>query len=185
MNESPHMLDFVKAMSDADRLRMIGVLTLHSATVKQIASELDMPFREAFNHLSFLEFVGAVRKMEDLYVLDSKALESLSRDQLGGERETYVPAPNLDEKSRRVLKACLAADGRIKRLPSSIGRPEQFRIVLEYLIQAFTPGVTYTEREVNNIIRCFHEDTAGLRRDLVDAGLLARDRDGSRYWRPS
>jgi hypothetical protein len=43
---------------------------------------------------------------------------------------------------------------------------------------------SYTEKEVNMILARFHEDTPGLRRDLVDAGLLARERDGSRYWRP-
>jgi hypothetical protein len=36
---------------------------------------------------------------------------------------------------------------------------------------------------VNQILRRFHEDTSGLRRDLVDANLLARISDGSRYWR--
>ena len=183
MNNLPNMLDFVKAMSDADRLRIIGVLVQRSASVKQIASELDMPFRDAFNHLSYLEFVGAVRRTEDLYTLYSKAFESLSRGQFSDEREIYIPAPNLDENSRRVLQACLNPDGSIKRLPSSIGKPAQFRILLEYLIQAFTPGRTYSEKEVNGIIRRFNEDTAGLRRDLVDAGLLDRARDGSRYWR--
>jgi hypothetical protein len=43
--------------------------------------------------------------------------------------------------------------------------------------------VNYTEKEVNTILRRFHLDTAGLRRDLVDANMLARESDGSRYWR--
>jgi hypothetical protein len=55
--------------------------------------------------------------------------------------------------------------------------------VLEYLLAAFEPGVTYTEKEVNSIIRRFHEDIAGLRRDLVDAKMMSRERDGSKYWR--
>ncbi len=37
--------------------------------------------------------------------------------------------------------------------------------------------------EVNDILKHFNEDIAGLRRDLVDARLLGRERDGSRYWR--
>ncbi len=183
MNENPNMLDFVKAMSDADRLRIIGVLAQHSATVKQIASELDMTFRDAFNHLSYLEFVGAVRKTDDVYDLDSKAFESLSKNQFSGQRETYVPAPELDEKTRKVLKIYLNADGSIRQIPSSVDKAAQFRIILEYLIRAFAPGVDYTEKEVNAIIKRFNEDISGLRRDLVDAGLLARESNGSRYWR--
>ncbi|MBI3739082.1 MAG: DUF2087 domain-containing protein [Chloroflexi bacterium] len=172
-------------MSDADQLRVIGVLAQHSATVKQVASELNLSVRETFNHLSYLEFVGAVRKTDDVYVLDSRALEALSKNQFGDERKTYVPAPELDENSRKVLKAYLNADGYIRQIPSSVDKPAQFRVVLEYLVQAFSPGVDYTEKEVNAIIKRFHEDFAGLRRDLIDAGLLQRESDGSRYWRPS
>ena len=65
MNENPGMLDFVKAMSDADRLRIIGVLAQRSARVADVAAELGMPVRDAFDHLEFLHFVGVVRKNED------------------------------------------------------------------------------------------------------------------------
>jgi len=34
------------------------------------------------------------------------------------EKETYIPVPDLDEKSRKVLVSCLEPDGTIKRLPS-------------------------------------------------------------------
>jgi hypothetical protein len=79
-----------------------------------------------------------------------------------------------------VLVSCLEPDGTIKRLPS---QPSQLKVILNYLVQAFTPNVDYTEKEVNTIIRRFHVDVSGLRRDLVDAGLMDRERDGSRYWR--
>jgi hypothetical protein len=182
MDKTPDMLDFVKAMSDADRLRIIGVLSQRSATVKQVATELNLSIREAFNHLSYLEFVGAVQKTDDLYILDSDALESLSKAQFSAKRKTYVPAPELDEKTRKVLAAHLNPDGTIKQIPL---QPAKLRVILNYLIAAFTPGMDYTEKEVNTILRRFHEDTASLRRDLVDAGLLARESDGLRYWRPS
>ncbi len=181
MNETPNMLDFVKATSDADRLRIIGVLARHSATIKQIASELNMTFRDAFDHLSYLESVGVVRETDDLYALDSDALESLSKKQFSHQREAYIPAPNLDERTRKVLAAHLNPDGTIKQIPLQTAK---LCMILNYLVAAFEPNVNYTEKEVNAIIKRFNEDTAGLRRDLVDAGLLARESDGSRYWRP-
>jgi len=51
------------------------------------------------------------------------------------------------------------------------------------LVAVFEPGVNYTEKEINTIIRRFNVDTAGLRRDLIDSGLLARESNGSKYWR--
>ena len=68
----------------------------------------------------------------------------------------------------------------MRQIPS---QPSTLRAVLDYLIPAFTFGVDYTEKEVNAILRRFHDDTASLRRELVEAGLLARESDGSRYWR--
>jgi hypothetical protein len=79
----------------------------------------------------------------------------------------------------------LNADGTIRQVPNSRTQAAKFRIVLEYLLAAFEPGVFYTEKEVNSILRRFHEDVSGLRRDLIDTKLLARERDGSKYWRPA
>ena len=67
-------------------------------------------------------------------------------------------------------------------MPNSRTQSARFRMMLDYLMTAFAAEGIYTEKEVNAIIRNYHEDTAGLRRDLVDAGLLGRERDGSRYW---
>jgi hypothetical protein len=187
MQNQPDMLDFVKAMSDADRLRIIGVLAHQSADAARVAAELGMPLRDAFGHLAFLEHVGVVRLADESYSLDAGGLEALSKRQLkGGQlkggREAYVPAPGLADHSRKVLTTCLKADGAIRQIPS---QPAKLRVLLEYLMAAFTPGVDYTEKEVNTVLRRFHLDVAGLRRDLIDSGLMAREGDGSRYWRVS
>jgi hypothetical protein len=180
MSAELDMLDFVKAMSDADRLRIIGVLAHGPAGAAQVSAELGLPPSEVFNHLAHLEHVGAVRKSGERYELDSAGLVSLSKRQFGGGRAAYTPAPDLDRRARRVLSAHLNVDGTVRSLPS---QPARLRVILKYLAAAFTPGVNYTEKEVNTILRRFHVDVSGLRRDLIDAGLLARESDGSRYWR--
>jgi len=182
MSESHEILDFVKAMADVDRLRIIGVLAKRRANKSEIANHLNMPLRDAVDHLSFLEQVGVIRLKDNLYEFNSNKLEGLARNQLHEEKLEYVPVPDLDEKSRKVLVSCLEPDGTIKRLPS---QATQLKVILNYLVQAFMPDASYTEKEVNTIIRRFHVDVSGLRRDLVDAGLLDRERDGSRYWRSS
>lgn len=180
MND-PQMLDLLKALTDADRLRIVGVLTRSRANAQEIAGRLNLPFRDVYNHLAFLEYVGVVKLNDNLYELQTDKLEGLARQKFGPEQSEYVPAPELDEASRKVLTAYLNPDGSIRQIP--VQKPARLKVILDYLIQAFTPGVDYTEREVNQIIARFHADTAGLRRDLVEAGLLARISDGSRYWR--
>jgi len=178
---SQEMVDFVKAISDSDRLRIIGVLAQAPTPAKQVAEQLKLPFRDAINHLSFLSQVGILHEQDGVYELDTLGMKKLARSQFLDRRESYIPAPDLDQKARKVLATYLNPDGTIRQIPQ---QPAKLKVILDYLITAFAPGQNYTEKEVNTLIRRFHLDVSGLRRDLVDAGLLARERDGSRYWRP-
>lgn len=75
--------------------------------------------------------------------------------------------------------AKLLKDGRITEMPV---RPARRRALLEYLTRrAFEPGVSYGEPEVNIALRQYWDDTAALRRYLVQGGLLTRSADGRAY----
>jgi hypothetical protein len=50
-------------------------------------------------------------------------------------------------------------------------------------VQVFEPGARYPEKQVNEILSRFNEDTARLRRNLVDFKLMARQGGGGEYWR--
>jgi hypothetical protein len=176
------MIEFVKALSHADRLRVLGLLARKPATAQEISSALGMPFREVAQHLAMLAHGGILQEQDEVWSLDAKNVENISRRQCAGQpREAYTPAPDVSEKTRKILAAYLQADGSIKQLPSDANK---LQVILNYLLEAFTPGVIYTEKEVNMIIRRFHIDTAGLRRDMIDRGMLKRKSDGSQYWRP-
>ncbi len=179
MNEQPQVLDFIKAVSDPDRLRVIGVLAQHPATIRSVAAQLDMSFRDALNHLGMLEFAGVVHKDGDTFSLDAAALEKLSKQQFAGQA-AFPIASDLDPKARRVLDTFLKTEVEHRQLPAQASK---LRIVLDHVVTAFDPETQYTEKEVNAILRLIYPDVASLRRALVDAGLLNRESDGSRYWR--
>ncbi len=177
MNE---MLDYVKAMSDPNRLRIIGLLSQKSATRAEVAEKLKLSPKDSLTHLGFLEFIGVITQTDGVFTLNNDKLAVLAKEKLAEARPSYVPAENLDERSKKVLKAHLNVDGSIKQVPL---QPAKLRVILGYLIPFFEFDTNYTEKEVNTILRRFNEDTAGLRRDLVDTGLLDRESNGSRYWR--
>lgn len=177
MNE---MLDYVKALSDPDRLRIIGLLSQGSATRAEIAERLKLSPKDSLTHLGFLEFVGAISQTEGVYSMNDGRLAALAREKLAESRPSFIPPEGMDEKSRKVLKAHLNADGSIKQVPL---QPAKLKVILDYLVQFFEFDTNYTEKEVNAIIRRFNVDTAGLRRDLIEAGMMERESDGSRYWR--
>lgn len=180
MDEQPEILSFVKAMASAERLRIIGVLVRGRATQSEIAGQLHLPIREVFNHLSFLVHVGIVTESNGIYDLDEKAIESLARGHFEGRRAEYIPPRNEQEDVRKVLKNFLNADGSLKQIPPM---GNKLFIILNFIVDAFAFDTNYTEKEVNTILRRFHIDTAALRRYLVDNGLLARESNGTRYWR--
>jgi hypothetical protein len=179
MNDQPEMLSFVKAMASAERLRIVGVLVRGAATQPEIAKQLHMPVRDVFNHLSFLTHVGIVQEREGVYDLDEKAIESFARGQFEGTRPSYEGKQE-SEDVRKVLKNFLNADGSLKQIPP---QGNKLLIILNFIVDAFAFDTNYTEKEVNTILRRFHVDTAALRRYLVDQGLMARESDGTRYWR--
>lgn len=177
MNTQTEVLDFVKAMASAERLRVIGALVRGRATQAEIAGQLHVPVRDVFDHLAFLAHVGVVREEDGVYELDEKAIDSLARGQFEGRRPQYEEKP---EDVRKVLKAYLNADGMIKQIPLE---KKKLLVILNFIVDAFAFDANYTEKEVNTILRRFNVDTAALRRYLVDHGFMARESDGSKYWR--
>ena len=83
-------------------------------------------------------------------------------------RERGAADATVDEQ--RVLRN-FVVDGRLVRLPA---RYEQKRVVLGYVARRFEKGREYAERDVNALLSELHDDTAALRRYLVDEGLLER-----------
>jgi hypothetical protein len=174
------MLPFTKALADADRLRIVGLLTQKPAYLSEISQTLDLHPAHTGHHLNLLRQAGVVQLVEGVYQLEAERLEKLARRQFEGRRPTYPVEPDLEEKRRRILAAHLNLDGTIKQIPA---QPARRQVLLEHVINAFSPGENYNEKEVNLILAHFHPDTAALRRYLVDAGMLGRESNGSRYWR--
>ncbi len=84
-----------------------------------------------------------------------------------------------DMHAQKVLHTCLDANGRFKRLPA---KPKQLLVLLNHMAQGLQAGKLYSEHEINQLVARFHDDISGLRRDMIDAGILARKVDGSVYW---
>ena len=69
------------------------------------------------------------------------------------------------------------------RLTTIPARRSRREIVLRILARRFEHGRTYREAEVNQILKGAHPDFCTLRRELVMANHIKREK--GRYWRPS
>lgn len=181
MNEK-EMLDFVKALADADRLRIIRLLVQNPASLSEINAALGFHPSDTHRNLDQLLQSGVIRLAGDGYELDSEALEKLSSRQFEGKHAAFTPDEALERNQRQFLAAHLNPDGTLRQIPL---QPAKRQVILDYLLNAFSVDANYTEKEFNLILVHFYPDTAALRRYLVDAGMLARETNGSRYWRPA
>lgn len=92
-----------------------------------------------------------------------------------------IPA---EEFPKRLAALCLSGIG-----PGFPRRQRDTQVLLQSMAMCFQPGEHYTERNVKEILCSWLEaagpraelDHAMMRRALVDAGYLVRDRAGSTY----
>ena len=179
------LLTFYKAMADANRLKIVGLLAGRSYSVEELAALLDLRPSTVSHHLAKLAEAGLVTARTEsyynVYQLEEKALEERTRRLLSRQDFTSAVADmDLDTYDRKVVTDYTRRDGSLKSIPA---QRKKLEAVLRYVVKAFQPGKRYSERKVNEILGRFHEDTATLRRELVGYHLLEREGGGGAYWR--
>ena len=181
---SDQLLAFYKALADANRLKIIGLLAQGEYAVEQIAEMLGLRASTVSHHLSRLLKAGLVSARPESYYntyrLEIGALESMSQRLLARETITALATGvDMDAYDRKVRNSFLDSEGRILTYPAQRKKSEA---VLRHVARAFKPGVRYTERQVNEILSSYYDDRATLRRDLVAHGIMEREGGGGRYW---
>lgn len=162
-------------LAEPERLAVIAALALGADTLPDVADRAGIDLPAAAKALRRLEGSGLVSTQDRRIVFHPELFAQAAR------AEAPRPAPQdqgiTDPATASVLRA-FVRDGRLVGIPAAAGRR---RVLLEYLVGMFEPGVRYPEKEVDAMLRAWHPDHASLRRYLVDAGLMARE--SGEYWR--
>jgi predicted transcriptional regulator len=176
--------EFFKALSDMTRLKIVGLLMQRPYSVEELSALVGLRSSTVSHHLSVLSRTGLVCARGEsyyrVYELDFEAVQEKAQRLLSEETfATFAAGIDLDAYDREVLEAYLLPDGRLKQIPS---QRKKLDVILRFIFKDFEADRQYTEAEVNAIIAKYSEDIAGLRRDLIEAGMLKRDKRGSAYW---
>lgn len=182
------LLEFVKVLSNIDRLKVVGLLAVEPLSMAQIAERLGWAVRAAKNHLDYLVFFGLVKadqvdlpstlETSRMYQLNIDWLREASRRMLAGSRPRLSKDDFEGEDfDRKVLSEWMKPEGTLKAIPQ---QRKKLLVILRHLLKVFEPGQRYPEKQVNELLKRFHPDYAALRRYMVDEGLLGR-KDGI-YW---
>jgi hypothetical protein len=173
----PDAATIVGLLADDDRRRVVAALVLGGSTLDEVRASTGLTSRRAATALARLVAGDlVVRGDRGEYVLLGEAFR-LAAVAAAPERPPPDPTDDVPEDDARILRRYFRG-GRLTQIPSQRARR---RVVLDRLAQEFDVGSRYSERQVNAILRRFHDDVASLRRFLVDEGFL--DRAGGEYWR--
>lgn len=175
------LLAALKALSDPQRLRIVGLLAGRACSVESLAAELALPLATVVRHVRVLRSVGLVRadgaSRGTALELRIDTLQGIGRqlDELEhGADRSAVAGPDgesLASDDAKVLRGYLE-DGRLTTIPA---QEKKRLVVLRWLRdRVFTEDREYPEKEVNQRLALFHPDVASLRRGIVDAGLASR-----------
>jgi biotin operon repressor len=182
---SDEVVTFFKALADANRLKIVGLLAQQPYSVEELAALLNLKASTVSHHLAKLAQVGLVSAKTEsyynVYQLDEKALQSKSRDLFSQENlAASVVDVDADAYDNKVIKDYVRKDGSLKIIPA---QRKKLEAILRYIVKAFEVNKRYSEKQVNEILSQYHEDTASLRRELVGYGLMKREGGGGDYWR--
>jgi DNA-binding HxlR family transcriptional regulator len=177
------LLAFFKALADANRLKIVGLLAQQPYSVEQLAAMLNLRPSTVSHHLSKLSEAGLVsghtESYYNVYQLESETLRGIAQSLLSSDTLPAAAAMvDTHAYSRNVLHDFLLPDGRLKSIPA---QRKKLEAVLQYIAQEIAPGLRYSEKQINEILSRFHADTATLRRELIGYRILARA--GGEYWK--
>jgi hypothetical protein len=170
--------ELLRALADPERLALAGALALGPATVRELGDRSGLPLSRVRRHLARLSAVGLARVDLDrrTYRLEAETLRRAAQE-VGPPREPGVALGAASEDEEAVLRHFIVG-GRLREIPA---KRSKRLIILDRLALEFDVGVRYTERQVNDTLKRFHDDYVSLRRYLVDGQLLSRER--GEYWR--
>ncbi len=152
----------VPAMIERDlrQLEDSGLIIVEQWAASKHGQE-PLPLRVRFN-LDYLKATAGV--ISTLHQLQAQAQPATER-------------AKLDERAKTLSR--FMKDGKLIALPVGLKRQTY---ILEEIAKAFQPNRTYTEREVDDILKVIYEyDYCTIRRFLVDSELL--NREAGVYWK--
>src|SRR5574338_660835 len=128
------LVNFFKALADANRLKIVGVLARGPQSVEQIAEILALHPSTISHHLSRLSKAGLVSARAEgyysVYQLEIKELEDMARRLLEQDTLPSVTADvDMDAYDRKVLKTFMTPEGQLKAFPA---QQKKLEVMLRY-----------------------------------------------------
>jgi DNA-binding CsgD family transcriptional regulator len=163
-------------------------LLLEGKSDKEIGNALGIAQSTVRNHRFKLREKEKQAKifLSLMSLLTEKSNTSISKTDDGALDELHSSATMIDdrysitEKEReKTISTYMDSTGKLLQIPA---REKKKLIILREITKHFKVDATYTENEIDRILkRIYEEDYVGIRRALIEYGFMDRTSDGSVY----
>ncbi|TCP58224.1 hypothetical protein EV586_102677 [Tumebacillus sp. BK434] len=167
------MLEFHKALADANRLKIVMLLAAGSLSGQEIAEKLGLTPATVTHHMNLLRNAMVVKGVREKNTIYFELLEKELQTKLQSimRRVEQVKRTSSSEREK-VVQNFFDADGKLKNIPS---QRKKKLFVFEHLLQGLEIGHPYTEKEIDEYINRFHEDHCTIRREFVMNHYMYRE----------
>ncbi|HXV64838.1 MAG TPA: metalloregulator ArsR/SmtB family transcription factor [Vicinamibacteria bacterium] len=167
----------LKALADATRLRMVGLMVDRGRSGQELASILGVSPPTISHHLQVLRKAGLLKEERDspytFYTVELSTLQRGIRQVTDKKRvRRFAERVGLPEDKRRVLGNFFHGS-RLLQIPAQRRKQE---IVLEEILRRLPRRNVYEERQLSRWLEAIHEDYASLRRGFIDGRYMERSR---------
>ncbi|MBY3621453.1 metalloregulator ArsR/SmtB family transcription factor [Acinetobacter sp. CUI P1] len=176
------IVNYHKTLADPTRLRLLLLLSQGEMHGQALAEKLNLSQPTVTHHAAKLREAALIKERRDKNTVYFK----LNPEFISSGAEASLQfifskgARNMEEKSpenslkESVLRNFFAKDGRLRQIPAQYKKK---LIALQYMVEKLEPGVVYTEKEINEFIKQFHEDFATIRREFIMHQFMYREND--------
>lgn len=170
------LVNFHKAVGDKTRIRIITLLKGGPLHGQAIAGKLGLTAPTISHHITKLRESNIIyerREKNTIYFyLDEKRLVNMAEAIVKiGSTDMDTNFHVEDVEKHKVLKNFIQTDGKLKTIPA---QRKKKLIILEFLVKQLEVGKTYTETEINEFIKKYHEDFATIRREFIMCQFMFR-----------
>ncbi|HUA33282.1 MAG TPA: metalloregulator ArsR/SmtB family transcription factor [Candidatus Binataceae bacterium] len=169
-------LEFFKALADESRLRIVAMLAEREHSVQEIARRLNLREPTISHHLAILRELELVAVRAEgtvrWYRLNDGVLRKFKSEVFSPENLARIASTDTADSWEAKVLANFLDGERLIKIPDT--RRKRWA-VLRWMGAKFQADVSYSEAQVNAIIKRHHEDAAFIRREMIGEKIFARE----------
>jgi ArsR family transcriptional regulator, arsenate/arsenite/antimonite-responsive transcriptional repressor len=169
--------EFFKALGHPSRVLIVNLCRTKTRHTEELSAILGITPATTSHHVKQLEAAGILEGVKDGYYQNYSVKKNVLEQTLAAlvtlKTQQLEASGDTDGFRQKTLNTFFKR-GRLRAIPAQRKKRD---IVLEKLLESFEFDRAYPEREVNQILAEFHEDFFTLRRELIGAGLMTRQKN--------